>query len=78
MNIAHPNLKHGDRCPDCGKGNVYGQKEPKVLVRIVGQAPWQPRVYSLNGCAVTPADKSSRHRSRREWDRRSTTKQRPR
>ena len=37
--IAHAKLKHGDRCPECGRGNVYGQKEPKVLVRIVGQAP---------------------------------------
>jgi hypothetical protein len=37
--IAHPKLKHGDRCPECGKGNIYEQKEPKVLVRIVGQAP---------------------------------------
>ena len=40
-------LKHGDRCPECGKGNVYGQKEPKVLVRIVGQAPLAATVYSL-------------------------------
>ena len=40
-------MKHGDRCPECGKGNVYGQKEPKVLVRIVGQAPLSPTVYSL-------------------------------
>jgi transposase len=45
--IAHPNLKHGDRCPECGQGNVYGQKEPKVLVRIVGQAPLAATVYSL-------------------------------
>ena len=45
--IAHQNLKHGERCPDCGKGNVYGQKEPKVLVRIVGQAPLAATVYSL-------------------------------
>ena len=45
--IAHQNLKHGDRCPECGKGNVYGQKEPKVLVRIVGQAPLAATVYSL-------------------------------
>src|SRR5215471_2558120 len=29
--IAHEKLKHGDRCPECGKGNVYAQKEPKVL-----------------------------------------------
>jgi hypothetical protein len=35
--IAHAKLKHGDRCPECGRGNVYEQKEPKVLVRIVGQ-----------------------------------------
>ncbi len=47
VNIAHPTLKHGDRCPDCGKGNVYGQKEPKVLVRIVGQPPLAASVYSL-------------------------------
>lgn len=45
--IAHPSLKHGDRCPECGKGNVYGQKEPKALVRIVGQAPLAATVYSL-------------------------------
>jgi transposase len=45
--IAHSKLKHGDRCPECGKGNIYGQKEPKVLVRIVGQAPLAATVYSL-------------------------------
>jgi len=45
--IAHAKLKHGDRCPDCGKGNVYEQKEPKMLVRIVGQAPLAATVYSL-------------------------------
>ena len=47
VDITHQNLKHGDRCPACGKGNVYGQKEPKVLVRIVGQAPLAATVYSL-------------------------------
>src|SRR6202522_4530298 len=45
--IAHAQLKHGDRCPECGKGNVYGQKDPKVLVRIVGQTPLAATVYSL-------------------------------
>jgi transposase len=44
--IAHP-LKHGDRCPECEKGNVYEQKEPKTLVRIAGQAPLAATVYSL-------------------------------
>ena len=45
--IPHAQLKHGDRCPECEKGNVYGQKEPKVLVRIVGQSPLAATVYSL-------------------------------
>jgi transposase len=55
MAIAHQQLHHGERCPACGKGNVYNQKEPKVLVRVVGQAPLAATVYSLerlrcNGC----------------------------
>ena len=38
--IAHPQLKHGDRCPECEKRQrIPAEKEPKVLVRIVGQAP---------------------------------------
>lgn len=45
--IAHQKLNHGDRCPECGRGHVYEQKEPKVLVRIVGQAPVAATVYSL-------------------------------
>jgi transposase len=47
VDIRHQKLAHGDRCPECGKGNVYGQKEPKVLIRIVGQAPLAATVYSL-------------------------------
>jgi transposase len=47
VEIKHQTLTHGDRCPECGQGNVYGQKEPKVLVRIIGQAPLAATVYSL-------------------------------
>jgi transposase len=47
IEVAHCGLKHGDRCPACEQGNVYAQKEPKVLVRIVGQAPLAATVYSL-------------------------------
>jgi transposase len=47
VKISHPNLQSGNRCPDCGCGNVYEQKEPKVLVRIVGQAPLAATVYEL-------------------------------
>jgi transposase len=47
VEIKHQKLMHGDRCPECGQGNVYVQKEPKVLVRIIGQAPLAATVYSL-------------------------------
>ena len=47
VEIKHQKLTHGDRCPECGQGNVYRQKEPKVMVRITGQAPLAATVYSL-------------------------------
>lgn len=47
VEIKHQKLMHGDRCPECGQGNVYAQKEPKVLVRVIGQAPLAATVYSL-------------------------------
>jgi len=34
-------------CPDCKQGTVYEVAQPGVLVRIVGQAPLQARVYEL-------------------------------
>jgi transposase len=45
--IQHASLKSGDRCPECETGKVYAQKEPKPLVRIVGQAPLAATVYEL-------------------------------
>ncbi|MCI0356095.1 MAG: IS66 family transposase, partial [Acidobacteria bacterium] len=45
--VAHPQLQHGDPCPECPKGRVYVQKEPAQLVRMVGQAPLQAQVYTL-------------------------------
>jgi transposase len=47
VEIKHQTLAHGDRCPECRQGNVYAQKEPKVLVRVTGQAPLAATVYSL-------------------------------
>ncbi len=47
VTIAHQHLAGGYRCPDCGKGKVYVQKEPKALVRIVGQAPLAATIYEL-------------------------------
>jgi hypothetical protein len=48
------------------KGNVYGQKEPKVLVRIVGQRRWRPRSTRSNGCVAAPAGRCIPRKSRKE------------
>jgi transposase len=45
--VPHPTLHAGDACPGCQKGKVYPQKEPRVLVRIVGQAPLSATLYEL-------------------------------
>jgi transposase len=45
--IAHADLQSGQGCPACERGKVYHQKEPKPLVRIVGQAPLAATVYEL-------------------------------
>jgi transposase len=55
VEVRHQQLRHGDRCPEGGKGNVYLQKEARTLVRVAGQAPLAATVYSLerlrcNGC----------------------------
>jgi hypothetical protein len=74
VTVSHPSLKPGDACPECPKGKVYPQKEPRPLVRIVGQRRWRPRSITWNSCAVTLAGRCSRRRSRRALGRRSTTR----
>ena len=45
--VGHPRVHHGDRCPGCAKGKVYVQRDPGVLVRLIGQAPLAATVYQL-------------------------------
>lgn len=45
VEVEHSTLKPGDACPECQKGKVYLQKDPQVLVRVVGQAPLEATVY---------------------------------
>ena len=47
VDVPHPRLTHGDRCPVCADGTVYTQRAPGVLVRLVGQAPIAATVYAL-------------------------------
>lgn len=45
--VPHEALHPGDSCPECKKGKVYELKVPGVLIRIVGRAPVQAKVYEL-------------------------------
>ncbi len=47
VDVAHPRVHHGDRCPGCATGKIYRQRDPGVLVRVVGQAPLAATVYQL-------------------------------
>jgi transposase len=47
IDVPHPHLTHGDRCPACTTGKVYRQRDPGVLIRLVGQAPIAATVYAL-------------------------------
>lgn len=42
--IPHPELKHGDSCPSCGKGAVYLQP-PRNILRIKGRSLLEAKVY---------------------------------
>lgn len=53
--VPHATLHSGDVCPECARGKLYQQKEPKPLLRVIGQAPLAATVYELeklrcNGC----------------------------
>jgi transposase len=47
VSVQHAQLKPGDPCPECREGRVYRQKEPKTLIRIVGQAPVKATVFEM-------------------------------
>ena len=45
--VPHESLTPGDACPQCEQGTVYETGRPGVLVRLVGQAPIQAKIYQL-------------------------------
>jgi transposase len=45
--ISHESLTPGDACPQCEQGTIYETGRPGVLVRLVGQAAIQARIYQL-------------------------------
>jgi transposase len=47
VQIAHPQLKPGDPCPQCAKGAVRAQPSPALALRIVGSPPISATGYRM-------------------------------
>jgi transposase len=47
IEIAHPELKPGDPCPECKEGKLYKISEPGVEIRVKGAAPLTATIYEL-------------------------------
>jgi hypothetical protein len=45
--VNHPELKIGDRCPGCDRGNLYEQKNRGFVIYIKGNAPLSSTVFDL-------------------------------
>src|SRR5260370_42614276 len=60
LQSVRSSIKEG-RCPKCQEGKVYAQRQPGLLVRIVGQAPLAATAYELERLAHLPIPK---HRER--------------
>jgi len=45
VQVPHETLKSGDCCPECPKGRLYPHGRPAVMVRFVGMAPLDAKVF---------------------------------
>jgi transposase len=45
VSVPHTTMKPGDQCPECCRGKVYKEREPKVLIRFVAKVPVDATVY---------------------------------
>lgn len=45
--VPHCSLARGAPCPKCGEGKLYAQRDPGIMLRIVGQAPVEAAIYEL-------------------------------
>lgn len=46
VELATPDLKSGDPCPQCTTGKVY-DSPPKIIVKVVGQPPLAATIFKL-------------------------------
>ena len=47
VQVSHPQLRPGDRCPDCKQGKLYLLKRPAQIVRITAQSLFAATRFNL-------------------------------
>ncbi|MDP3940513.1 MAG: IS66 family transposase [Deltaproteobacteria bacterium] len=57
IRVTHDKLHPGDRCPLCGRGNLFELREPAKILRIQGQPPlvgecWLSQRLRCNSCGA--------------------------
>lgn len=57
VEVPHASLQPGDPCPACGRGTLYETGRPRVLIRLIGQAPIDATVYRLQQLRCNPCGK---------------------
>jgi hypothetical protein len=65
VEVQRERMTPGDRCPDCYRGKMHEQQEPKRLVRIVGKRRSQRPSTSCRNSAVISAAGFTRRRRRK-------------
>jgi transposase len=76
VTVAHATLQAGDTCPECQKGKVYRQKNPKTLIRITGRPPLEATAYELeqlrcNGCGQVFTAEAPAEAGEKKYDERA-------
>lgn len=47
VQVSHPSLQAGQRCPRCAKGTLRAQSRPAIILRIEGSPPIAARAHEL-------------------------------
>jgi hypothetical protein len=73
VSVPHPDLKGGDRCPDCGRGTLRGL-DPSPVVHVSAQAPITATIYECERLRCTTCGKvfsasAPAHAARRKYSR---------
>lgn len=71
--IGHSRLDHGDPCPGCGRGKVYEEREPGILVRVTGRPPLGATIFECeklrcNACGKIYSARPPAEAGRRKYD----------